>query len=205
MTATVARFDPVFAAQATFRTVLDAMARPGTTAPLPARDPGCPVAGCDGVAAVLLTLLDHEVTFAAVPAPGRGADGERLTAYLAGATGGRSVAVEAADYVLVLGGPLAGLPGSLRRGTPAFPDEGATLVATVASLGGVEEGLAVALAGPGVAPGTTLRVGGWRADDLTAVAAANAEPPLGIDLILAAPDGSVACLPRSTRLTLVGD
>jgi len=113
---------------------------------------------------------------------------------------------EAADYAVLLGAPPASLAGSLRRGAAAFPDESATLVSLVPSLGatndGHGEGAVVALAGPGVTPGTTLRIGGWGRADLAAVAAANAEPPLGIDLILIDPDGQVAGLPRSTRLTI---
>lgn len=205
MTAAVARFDPVFDSQATFRVVLAAMARPGRIGRLPALDRRGPLPGGGGVAAVGLTLLDHEVGFAVV-APTDAAAGERLASHLAGATGGRIVPPEAADYAVVIGAPSVGLAGSLRRGSAAFPDESATLVGLVPSLGaaddGNEEGAVVALSGPGVTLGTTLRIGGWGQDDLAAVAAANAEPPLGIDLILIDPDGRIACLPRSTRLTV---
>ena len=36
------RFDPIYDSQATFRVVLDAMARPGAPARLPTPDPRCP-------------------------------------------------------------------------------------------------------------------------------------------------------------------
>jgi len=203
-----AALDPVFASQATFRTVLLAMARPGSIGRVAAADPGCPLPVCRVLAAVARTLLDHEVAFAVVTGKASGDDGAaELAAYLAETTGARQEPVAAADYVLLLGQPPGGLPAALRRGRPAHPDEGATLIAVVPSLGPSAEGAAVALAGPGVAPGARLDLAGRSAGDVAALAEVNGEPPLGIDLILATPDGEVACLPRSTRtrIQLAGD
>src|SRR5687767_2335776 len=91
-------FDPVFGAQATFRVLLDAMARPGTIRRLPAADPTSPLAAARPLMALLQTLLDHEVGFAVVSASEH--DAERLTAHLFETTGGRAVPVEEADYVV---------------------------------------------------------------------------------------------------------
>jgi alpha-D-ribose 1-methylphosphonate 5-triphosphate synthase subunit PhnH len=194
------RFDPVYESQATFRVVLEAMARPGTVAKLPAIDPRCPVDDCRPLAAVLLTLLDHEVSFAVVPAPGDGVEADRLERYLAAATGSRPAAVETADYVLALGALPDGLAERLKRGRPAYPDESTTLLVAAPSLV-AEDGPTAALAGPGVRPGAVARLSGLTLADLEALAEANADPPLGIDLILADAEGNVACLPRSTRVT----
>lgn len=202
MTAAAAtRFDPVFGAQAVFRIVLDAMARPGTRTALPAIDPVRPIPDLAAVAAVGQTLLDHEVTFAVVPAPSDGAVADRFAAYLALTTGCRLVSAPEADYVIALGQLPAGLPATLRPGVPTYPDEGATLICHVPNFDPAT-GTDVALAGPGVRPGTTLTLPGLTPADLASLAAANAEPPCGIDLILIDPIGSVVALPRSTRLTL---
>ena len=196
-------FDPVFATQATFRTVLDAMARPGTVRELPVADPAAPLPETRYLTALLLTLLDHEVGFSVVPAAGAVADAARLTAYLVEMTGSRPSSVEEAGYVIALGSLPTGLPVRLKRGEPAYPDRGATLICLVPPLGDASAGgLAVSLAGPGVSPihPVTLRLPGLTMTDLAAHAAANAEPPCGIDLILLDRAGHLACLPRSTRL-----
>src|SRR5215469_16069832 len=51
--------DPVRASQATFRAVLDAMARPGTVQPI-AAVPSAPPPLAAGAAAIALTLCDHD-------------------------------------------------------------------------------------------------------------------------------------------------
>jgi alpha-D-ribose 1-methylphosphonate 5-triphosphate synthase subunit PhnH len=195
-------FDPVFGSQATFRAVLDAMARPGTLHHLPVADPACPLVAARPLTAILQTLLDHEVGFGVVGAP---EDTDRLSAYLVETTASRSVPLEEADYVVALGPLRPGLPLRLKRGEPAYPDRGATLICLVPPLtGDRDEQIAVSLAGPGIPPDadTTVRLSGPSLAVLTALAAANAEPPCGIDLILVDPAGRIVCLPRSTRITM---
>ncbi len=51
--------DKVLSAQATFRSVMDAMARPGTVQRVTATS-GVPAAMMRGTAAIALTLLDHD-------------------------------------------------------------------------------------------------------------------------------------------------
>jgi alpha-D-ribose 1-methylphosphonate 5-triphosphate synthase subunit PhnH len=194
------RFDVVVASQATFRVVLEAMARPGTLARLPAADPRCPAPTHAPLAAVLLTLIDHEVGFAVVARDGDGLAADHLARYLSEATGSRAVAPGVADYVLALGAPSPDLILGLKRGTPTYPDESATLLVAAPSLVAAD-GPPVALAGPGTRPGTTARLAGLTPDALAALATANAEPPLGIDVILADAAGHLVCLPRSTRPT----
>jgi alpha-D-ribose 1-methylphosphonate 5-triphosphate synthase subunit PhnH len=205
------RFDAVFDSQAVFRALLDGMARPGTVRLLPRRDRRCPVGACQRLAASLLTLLDHEVTFAVVPGAGGagGAGGEdadhRLTNYLVLTTGARVTSAGEADFVVALGPWPPGLPLDLRHGTAAFPDEGATVLALAPDPGLAGDGPTVALAGPGVRPGATARLAGLTRADVTDLAIANGEPPRGVDLILMDPGGRFLCLPRSTRLTPLED
>lgn len=193
------RFDPVFGAQATFRIVLDAMARPGTVLQLPAADPAVPLPAARFAAAVLQTLLDHEVGFAVAAAPDDEPERDRITTFVAESTGSRPLPLETADYVLALGPLPPGLPATLKRGTPAYPDEGATLICLVPPFLAAEAGTPVTLTGPGVPDRRALRLPGLTPADLSSLAAANADPPLGIDLILIDPGGHLTCLPRSTR------
>jgi len=196
-------FDLVADSQAVFRELLQAMARPGSTHYIPG-DPGSPIPAFQAVAAILRSLVDHEVSLAVVPDPA----GERSVAdvaatYLAESTGVRLENPEAADYVLLLGPPAPGVVQSLRRGHPAYPDESATVVAFMPLVAAGERTAAISLAGPGVSPGTRLTIPGWGAEAFAALATVNADLPLGIDVILAWPDGQVVCLPRSTRLTAI--
>jgi alpha-D-ribose 1-methylphosphonate 5-triphosphate synthase subunit PhnH len=201
--AAVAGFDPVFGSQATFRVVLDAMARPGTIGNLPVADPTTPLAGTGYLTALLRTLLDHEVSFAVVAAPDDAPGARRLIGYLTETTGSRPQPIAEADYVVALGPLPPGLALCLKRGDPAYPDRGATLLCLVPPLGQDGAGLLISLAGPGLRPENPawLRLPGLTLSDLTALAAANAEPPCGIDLILLDASGRLVCLPRSTRLT----
>lgn len=188
--------------QGVFRVLLDAMARPGTVRQLPALDEHTPIPSTTGLAAVAQTLLDHEVTFALVPGDEEtGAETSGATlAYIRSVTGCRNVSTSDADYVFALGAPPAGLAAQLKRGQPAYPDEGATLVSLVPSLDGAT-GNSVNLSGPGVPGGTIANIPGWSIDDLASLAEANAAAPLGIDVILVDAGGQVMCLPRTTRIS----
>lgn len=194
-------FDLVAGSQAIFRAVLDAMARPGRLGRLPVADARCPVAGCAPLAALLLTLLDHEVTFAVVPAAGDHALADRLSDYLTVVTGSRPAPLDRADYVVALGGLAPGCLERLKRGTLTYPDASATLLILVPSLT-AGRGLPAALAGPGVPSETVVQLAGLTPADLVALAEVNAEFPLGVDVVLVDAAGAVVGLPRSTRVVV---
>lgn len=192
-------FDPVFDSQAIFRTVLDAMARPGTIGRLPATDPRCPHPEYGPLAAVARTLLDHEVGFAVAP-EARPAVALELTRHLAAATGSRPTPAAEADYVIARGPFARGLLAGLKRGSPAFPDDSATLLLLVPDLAAAAPAPAVALTGPGIPGMLPLRLVGLSAENLAERRAANAEVPRGVDLLLVDAAGRVLCLPRTTRI-----
>lgn len=189
--------DPVHDTQRTFRTLLVAMARPGQVQQLPVAAVGAPAN--PWVAAVLLTLADHEVTLAVEPF--EGAD------EMAGFVGRRTAAVcaptERADFVVAARETLdPDLPLRLRRGSPAYPDDAATLIVAVARLGeGDPSGTRPRLEGPGVPAGQRLHVSGLAPRFFEARAEA-IDFPCGIDLLLIDPEGRVAALPRSTRIAI---
>jgi len=193
-------FEPIFDSQTTFRVVLDALARPGTVGQLTATDARCPLGGGQGLAPIAQTLLDHEVTFAISPGLEAGAEG--FMRYLATTTGSRHVNLEEADYVFA-GAPLAiDVLTALKRGSLAFPDEGATLLLFVSDIESAD-GVPVNMTGPGI-PGTrTLHLNGLGTDTLAERRTANAEIPRGIDLLLVDRHGRVIGLPRTTQITAI--
>ncbi len=193
-------FAPVADSQRTFRVILDALARPGSVGQLPASDPRCPLPEARALATVALTLLDHEVTFALVPG-GWAADGaeETLTRFLHAATGSRPAPPAEADYLFACG-PLA--PATIttpKRGSLAFPDEGATLLVLVPAFAG-GAGLPVTLTGAGIPGALRQTLPTFDATQLAARREANAEGPRGIDLLLLDHMGQVLCLPRTTTI-----
>ena len=108
-------FEPVRDTQVTFRVLLDVMARPGTVQQLPVPAEGAPVN--PWLAAVLVTLLDHEVSLSVQPFDG--ADG--VAEYARSRTAVPLVPVEQADFVVAAWDRLdARLPLQLRQGTLAY-------------------------------------------------------------------------------------
>ncbi len=191
-------FEPVFDSQSTFRVVLDAMARPGKVGLLTATDSRCPLPGSAGLAAVAQTLLDHEVTFAVMP--GLEESETAFTRYLAATTGSRPVSIAEADYVFAGASLAPDVLTTLKRGSLAFPDEGATLLLLVNDIED-DSGVSVTMTGPGI-PGTKARhLSGLGTETLAERRTANAEIPRGVDLLLVDTHGRVLGLPRTTQIT----
>ncbi len=118
--------DPVLEAQACFRAVLDAMARPGRVHSVDARiSPPAPLA--PATAAVLLTLVDHETPL------WLDADAAAARAWIAFHCGAPLAADPAACAFAVALPPidLQGLPA----GTHETPERSATLILQVGALG----------------------------------------------------------------------
>jgi len=179
---------PVFEAQAVFRLIMDAIARPGSVATIPA-DVAAPGSLGIAQAALLLTLADADtpVWFGA-PVP-------ELAAWLAFHTGAR-LAADPSSACFAFIGPGQRLPQDLPLGTQDYPDRSATLVIEVETFG---RGEALRLMGPGINGRTELTVAGLPDGFLTLLADNRTLFPRGIDVVLTAGRDLVA-LPRSTRL-----
>jgi alpha-D-ribose 1-methylphosphonate 5-triphosphate synthase subunit PhnH len=191
---------PVHDAQRVFRAVLEAMSRPGRIHNLPAAvlDPlETPSLG-RATTAVLLTLLDAETRVWLHPS----LRSDAARAYLQFHTGVQSMdeAAHAGFAVIEADHATPSLWRALPCGSDAVPQDGATLIVEVPSLG---QGLELSLGGPGVASVQTLRVGGLHAGFWQARRELESAFPLGIELILTCGDRIVA-LPRSTRVSLEG-
>lgn len=184
--------EPVLAAQATFRTVMEAMARPGTIrrlAGVAAPAPLSPTA-----AAIALTLLDYETPFW-LDAP-LAATGE-VARFISFHTGARVTADPADAAFAFVAAPAAAPPfTAFAQGSAEYPDRSTTLVLQVAHLA---EDAGMLLRGPGIAETRRLAASPLPADFLDQFADNRAQFPRGVDILLAASD-AVAGLPRSLHL-----
>ena len=179
--------DPVTGAQACFRAVLDAMARPGRIHQAGiGLEPPTPLA--PATAAVLLTLLDYDTPVWLDPAADPARD------WIAFHCGAPIVADAAAcGFAAALSLPPL---GSLPAGSHDAPENAATLVLQVNALG---RGRTFRLAGPGLRVPATLAVDGLPAGFAAAWQENHALFPRGIDIVLCA-GTSLAALPRSVAL-----
>ncbi|MDF5757073.1 phosphonate C-P lyase system protein PhnH [Spongiactinospora sp. TRM90649] len=185
--------------QRDFRTLLDVLSRPGRVGRLEV-DGEAPAATIPVAA-----LADVEVPLAVLAGAGQ----ERWEHALRVATGAPPAEPGSARMVLALRPLTAAEIAALPRGDASHPELGARLVAAVdALLPGPAAGpgdTMLTLRGPGVDGEATLAVRGLDEQAARALATANADFPAGIDTFLVAPDGAVAGLPRSTRITLRGE
>ena len=205
-------YDAVFDAQADYRLLLDAMARPGKINKLPRRGLTPPPGLSEAAASVGFALLDANASFfvAGAGVGGENVTGEEMaiTRYLVVHASARPVGIAEADFVFAGGFASTSLVAAMKKGTLAYPDEGATLVVDVEKLAAERyvtppdsgSALALTLSGPGVAGERTFFVIGLDAALVEALQECNAEFPLGIDVVLADAAGRIACIPRSSKV-----
>lgn len=188
--------DPVFDAQSVFRAVMEAMARPGTVQPAGyLAAPPAPLTPT--AAAVALTLCDHDTPLWIDPALQAS---EAVKTWLGFHTGAPLVANPAEAHFALVSNP-AGLIAleNFAQGSQEYPDRSATLILAVENL---TSGPKLRLEGPGIeteavispAPLPRHFVEQWKQN--------NGRFPRGVDVILAGPD-HVACLPRTSRITMM--
>jgi len=177
--------DPVLDAQQCFRSVLDAMARPGRVHAVAGVEP--PPALGIAAAGVLLTLVDHETPLWLDPAL---AAARAWIAFHCGATD--AVAGNAA-FALSSGMPdLAAFPA----GTHEAPETSATVIVQLPALTG---GVPLRLSGPGLRSSALLAPVGLPADFVSVWHRNRGLFPAGIDLILCA-GNELAALPRTVSV-----
>jgi alpha-D-ribose 1-methylphosphonate 5-triphosphate synthase subunit PhnH len=185
--------DPALASQAVFRTVMEAMGRPGLPRPMPSGLAAPPLLG-PTAAAVALTLLDYETPFwldqALAAAP-------EVAAWLKFHTGAPLTLDSRQAAFAFVSDPVAMPPfGAFSAGTLEYPDRSTTLVLQVASFG---QGDALELSGPGISGSRSFSAQPLPPDFRARLIANRELFPRGVDLILVSPD-AVAALPRSVRV-----
>ena len=185
--------DKVLAAQSTFRSVMEAMARPGSGQRITATV-GTPAPLMHGTAAIALTLFDHDTP---IWLDRRMAGASAIARWLRFHTAAPLIADSSVSQFALIGDGAA-LPGLDRfcLGSNEYPDRSTTLILQVESL---REGPGHVLQGPGI-EGTTLLRAIIRPEDLFERLTVNATLfPRGIDVVLVHDDAIVA-VPRTTRL-----
>jgi alpha-D-ribose 1-methylphosphonate 5-triphosphate synthase subunit PhnH len=187
----------VLSAQSTFRSVMDAMARPGSIQRI-ASSAGTPLAMMRGTAAIALTLFDHDTPIWLDSQMSATAD---VGKWLKFHTSAPVVADASIASFALLGDP-ENLPALDRFafGSNEYPDRSTTLILQVESL---RAGPEVALQGPGI-DGTAVLRASIQPHDLFERLSINATLfPRGIDVVLVHHDCIVA-IPRTTRLARRG-
>jgi alpha-D-ribose 1-methylphosphonate 5-triphosphate synthase subunit PhnH len=189
--------DKVLSAQSTFRSVMDAMARPGSVQRIVSAA-GTPSAMMCGTAAIALTLFDHDTPVWLDAAMSATSD---VAKWLKFHTSAPVVADSSIAGFALVGDPenLATLD-RFAFGSNEYPDRSTTLILQVESL---TNGPAVELRGPGIDGSATLRAS-IQPQDLFERLAVNATLfPRGIDVVLVH-DDSIVAIPRTTRLVRGG-
>lgn len=189
---------PIFAAQSTFRALLNAFARPGTVQEVCA-DLDAPH-GLDGaMAAIALTLLDRDASIWLSPSLRT----QAIECFIRFHTGALQVRdPRDASFAFIGNGDAAPLLGSFAMGTDDAPERSTTLYVSVTSLDSAKTWTAH---GPGI--DGSIRLGVSRANDPSFSATFLAQWmvnhhrfPAGVDLVFT--KGRALCgLPRSTRIT----
>ena len=185
--------DPVLAAQATFRAILAATARPGSVVPIAASlSPPPPLSRA--AAAAALTLCDHDTPLW-LDRGLRAADA--VAAWLRFHCGVRIIDdPSAAAFAFVHTAAELPLFESFNPGSADYPDRSTTIVLQVDSFA---TGPELVLTGPGIRGRRRLRAAPLPHDIGARLAANRSLFPRGVDLLLVSAD-AVAALPRSVRL-----
>jgi len=189
--------DKVLSAQSTFRSVMDAMARPGSVQRI-ASVAGAPGAMMRGTAAIALTLFDHDTPIWLDSLLSATPDVAKWLKFHTSAP----IVTDSSIASFALVGDPENLPGLDRFafGSNEYPDRSTTLILQVESL---TDGVVVELRGPGIDGAATLRAS-IQPRDLFERLAVNATLfPRGIDVVLVH-DDSIVAIPRTTRLVRGG-
>jgi alpha-D-ribose 1-methylphosphonate 5-triphosphate synthase subunit PhnH len=189
--------DKVLSAQSTFRSVMDAMARPGSVQRIVAAT-GAPAAMMRGAAAIALTLFDHDTPVWLDPPMSETLD---VSKWLKFHTGAPIVADSSICSFALIGDPRA-LP-SLDRfafGSNEYPDRSTTLILQVESL---TQGSTLELRGPGIDGTAVLQAAIQPADLIDRLSVNAALFPRGVDVVLVH-DDTIVAIPRTTRIVAKG-
>jgi alpha-D-ribose 1-methylphosphonate 5-triphosphate synthase subunit PhnH len=189
--------DKVLSAQSTFRSVMDAMARPGSVARIVAAA-GTPPPMMRGTAAIALTLFDHDTPIWLDAKMSATSDLAKWLKFHTGAP----VVQDCSICSFALIGDAGALPDLDRFsfGSNEYPDRSTTLILQLESLG---RGDAIELRGPGIDGIATMQAAIEPPDLFERLAINEKLFPRGIDVVLVA-DDSIVAIPRTTRRVTKG-
>lgn len=184
--------DPVRNSQSVFRSVMEAVARPGTPMELDPT-PEAPAPFCRAAGAVALTLLDFETPVWLSPSieAGEGRDWLRFHCGCPLASDPR-----AAAFAFVAQAAEAPRLSDFNPGDAKYPDRSTTVILQVS---GLEGGAPVRLSGPGIRGERQVAPHGLPDGFWEQVAENGADFQFGVDILLVA-DRGVIGLPRTVRI-----
>lgn len=186
--------DAALGSQAVFRTALSALSHPGRVIEMPDVSER-PRHGHGAAALLLQALVDNDCAVWLSPALA----GNDAAAWLRFHTGCRWAPSPAdARFLWVAEGDELPALASLDAGTDEYPDQSATCVIELPSLGAADAGCLV-LTGPGIASEQALCATGLPQDFVDQWDANHRRFPRGVDVFLATPT-HIAGLPRSARV-----
>jgi alpha-D-ribose 1-methylphosphonate 5-triphosphate synthase subunit PhnH len=193
----VGMYDKVLSAQSTFRSVMNAMANPGSVQDVGA-DVSAPLPLMRGSAAIALTLFDHDTP---IWLDGRMSDCPEVANWLKFHSGAPVVTTPSfSSFALISDGCALPDLDSFSLGTSEYPDRSTTVILQVESL---TQGCPYELRGPGINGAIVLRAT-IEPKDLFERLAVNASLfPRGLDVVLVA-DKEIVAIPRTTRLAIQG-
>jgi alpha-D-ribose 1-methylphosphonate 5-triphosphate synthase subunit PhnH len=187
--------DPVHDAQACFRTVMNAMARPGSRQKIAAADLAAPEPLTPTAASIALTLMDYD-TPVWLDRPLMAS--EPVKAFLRFHTGAPIVSEPVDAAFALVADPANLIPlASFNQGSAEYPDRSTTIILTGQAFRNPK---AVTLKGPGIKDATILATDPIPPAFWDQVISNNKQFPRGIDLIFGG-ETEIAALPRSTRIS----
>lgn len=182
--------EPVFDAQAVFRGLQEALARPGLPQHVARQGQGRAEGLSPAATAILLSLADYTT-------PVWLGQDHPATAWLAFHTGARTtMKAEDAQFAVLALGAAAPLVTDFAAGDECYPDRSATLIVECRDF---IHGTKLRLSGPGIRGTVEIAPSGLRESFRAEMAANAARFPLGVDVFLTAGD-SVIGVPRSSQL-----
>lgn len=144
-------------------------------------------------------LIDHEITFHLL-----GEHPQGLAQSIAVSTGAMDAELLHADFIFIAGDSSNGQAGKVKRGTLAYPDQGATLIyqlpsapPTTLKTDRLEN---VVLTGPGIRNSAFPPVAGLKVEEFALLRDINAEYPLGVDTFIIWGNAHIMAIPRSTSI-----
>src|ERR1700757_1142654 len=185
--------DKVLSAQSTFRSVMDAMARPGSVQHVVA-SVGTPSLLMRGTAAIALTLFDHDTPIWLDQMMSESSDVAKWLKFHSGAPVVADPSI--CHFAVIANASMLPDLSCFALGSNEYPDRSTTLILQVESL---TQGLRYELRGPGVDGTAVLQATIAPGDLFERLAAHETFYPRCIDVVLVAGEEIVA-IPRTTRL-----
>lgn len=186
--------NPVFDSQRIFRTVMDAMARPGILHEIDNERLAPPTPLSATLAGIVMTLCDYDTPLWLDTTLSKSSD---VISYLKFHTGAPIVDLPKDAAFAVVSSPQTMIPpGNFNTGSPEYPDRSTTLIIGTESL---SNRTGVYLTGPGIKQQQSFGVRSLPEYFWPEMIANHALFPLGIDVVFAG-EQQIAALPRSTSI-----